>query len=49
MSKIIPSPPEIAREALIVMGGAILAAFLISHVPALRDWIKNAWNTPQGT
>lgn len=48
IKNIVPGPSEIAREALIVIGGAIVAAFLISHVPALRDWIKDAWNTPSG-
>lgn len=41
--KIIPSLPEIGREALIVVGGAILAALIIGQVPALRDWIKAQW------
>ena len=43
----IPRPPEIAREALIVIGGALLAAFIIGNVPILRDWIKSQWqDTP---
>lgn len=41
--KIIPSAPEVARETLIVLGGAIAAAFLIGQFPALRDWIKRQW------
>jgi len=44
----IPTAPELARETIIVLGGAILAAAIISNVPALRDWIKNAWGTPSG-
>ena len=40
----IPGPAALAREALIVMGGAIIAAAVIGQVPALRDWIKRQWN-----
>lgn len=40
----VPKPPELAREALIVLGGAILAALVIGQVPALREWIKAQWD-----
>jgi hypothetical protein len=43
MKSIIPTFPEIAREAVIVVGGAILAAAVIGSFPALRDWIKGQW------
>ncbi len=33
----------IGREAVIVVGGAILAAFIIGQVPAVRAWIKQQW------
>lgn len=33
----------IGREAVIVVGGAILAAFIIGQVPAVRAWIKKQW------
>ena len=47
IATIIPKPPDIAREALIVIGGAILAAVVIGQIPALRDWIKRQWgDTP---
>lgn len=39
----IPGPAALAREALIVMGGAIIAAAVIGQVPALRNWIKRQW------
>ena len=43
----VPGPTDIAREALIVIGGAILAAFIVSNFPPLRDWIKAQWqDTP---
>lgn len=46
--KFVPKPAELGREALIVVGGAILAALIIGQVPALRDWIKAQWgDTPR--
>jgi hypothetical protein len=41
--KAVPSLPEITREALIVIAGAVLAAFVVGRLPALRDWIKDQW------
>lgn len=41
--KALPSFPEITREALIVIGGALLAAFIVGRVPALKTWIKDQW------
>lgn len=43
MKAIIPSVPEVAREAVIVVGGAILAAFIVGQFPALKQWIKDQW------
>lgn len=40
MTKIIPSAPEFMREALIVIGGAVLAALVLSKIPALRAYIQ---------
>lgn len=46
--KFIPAPAEISREALIVIGGALLAAFIVGRIPAVRDWIKAQWgDTPK--
>ena len=48
LAKIIPAPEAIAREALIVIGGALLAAIVVGQLPALRDWIKAQWgDTPR--
>lgn len=45
--KMMPSINEVGREALIVLGGAILAALVMGHVPALREWVKAQWaDTP---
>jgi len=48
MKNIVPSVPEVAREALIVIGGALLAALIVGQFPAVRDWIKAQWqNAPR--
>lgn len=44
MKSIFPTPTEIGREALIVIGGAIVAALIVSQLPALQDWLKLKWN-----
>lgn len=41
---IIPKPGAVAREALIVVAGAIVAAFIIGRLPGVRDWIKRQWD-----
>jgi len=38
--KVIPTAPEFVREALIIIGGALLAAFVLSRLPAVRDYIN---------
>lgn len=43
--KIIPTPVELGREALIVIGGAIIAALIVSQLPGLQDWIKKQWGS----
>lgn len=39
-----PRWPEVTREALIVIGGAILAAAIMSQFPSVRQWIKDQWS-----
>ena len=39
----LPAPSAIVREAIIVVGGAILAAAVIGAIPPVRDWIKRQW------
>lgn len=49
MKAIIPSPIDIGREALIVIAGALVAAFIVGQLPAVREWIKAQWGgAPQG-
>lgn len=40
----IPKPTELARETLIVIGGAILAAAIVGAMPTVREWIKRQWD-----
>lgn len=39
LSKIVPTVPEVAREGLIVLGGILLAAYVLSNFPKIRDWV----------
>ena len=44
----LPSVPEVAKEALIVLAGALVAAFVVGQLPGMRQWIKNQWlDTPR--
>jgi hypothetical protein len=44
----LPPASAYVREALIVVGGAILAAAVIGAFPPLREWIKRQWDgTPR--
>lgn len=36
----IPTLPEIGRETLIIMAGALLAALILSRSPTLRNFIQ---------
>ena len=40
---VIPAPRDIAREALIAIGGALLAALIVGQFPAVRAWIRKQW------
>lgn len=48
--RIIPTAPEVLREALIVIAGAIVAAAAVGAFPQLREWLKQQWGgtPPQG-
>ncbi len=37
---ILPKPDAYLREALILIGGAVLAAFILSKFPAVRAYIN---------
>ena len=46
LKAIIPTPVEFGREALILVGGALIAALLMRQFPALRGFIRDAWGEP---
>ena len=43
MAKYLPSVPEVTKEAATVVAGAVLAALIMSQLPALKRWIKSQW------
>ncbi|HWH83454.1 MAG TPA: hypothetical protein VNU71_14580 [Burkholderiaceae bacterium] len=43
LKAIIPAPVDVGREAIVVIAGALLAAFVIGQLPSVRDWIKAQW------
>lgn len=38
-----PTLPELSRETLIVLGGALAAAAIMGAFPDLRAWVKERW------
>jgi hypothetical protein len=40
---VIPTVPMIAREAIVVIAGALLAALIVGQLPAMKAWIKEQW------
>lgn len=42
IKKIVPSGPEVLREALIVLGGVIIASLVISRIPWLKNLVSGA-------
>jgi hypothetical protein len=39
----LPTPAGISREALTVVLGALIAAVVISQLPPVKKFIKDAW------
>lgn len=39
ISKIIPTMPEVARSTIVTLAGVLLAAYILSRVPKLRDFV----------
>jgi len=39
VAAVIPTGPQVAREALIVLGGVLIAAFIISRFPKLQKFV----------
>lgn len=40
LKNIIPTGPQVAREALIVLGGVLIAAFILSRFPKLQAFVS---------
>lgn len=40
MKNIIPTGPEFIRETIVVLGGVLLAAFILSRFPALQKFVS---------
>ena len=48
--KLHPVIPEIAREALIVVAGAALAAFIVGQLPpSWKAWMRRQWSDTTST
>lgn len=48
LAQVVPKWHEIGREALIVLGGALIAAVVVGQLPGLKAWIKAQWgDTPK--
>lgn len=41
--KLPPFAVAIGREALIVLGGALIAALVLRQLPGLKSYIKDSW------
>lgn len=39
LKKVIPGPLDVVREGLIVLGGLLLAAYVISKFPAVQKFV----------
>lgn len=46
MKNLIPSVPEIGRETLIVLAGALLAALIVGQLPGVKAWMREQWQLP---
>lgn len=42
--KVPPIVTSIGREAVVVLGGALLAALILRHLPIVKQYIKGAWD-----
>lgn len=40
LNSILPTGPEVARETLVVLAGVLLAAYVLSRFPKLRDFVS---------
>lgn len=43
MKNMIPTLPEVGRETIILITGALIAAFIMSNWPWGRAYVRAAW------
>lgn len=43
MKNLIPTLPEVGRETIIILAGAVLAALIVGQIPGLRTWMRAQW------
>ncbi len=43
LGEFIPGPAEISREALTLIAGALLAGVILSQLPGVKAWLRDAW------
>lgn len=44
MKSWLPSPQALARETVVVLAGAVLAAFVMRQFPGLRSYVRDSLN-----
>jgi hypothetical protein len=49
VKSIVPTGPEVLREALIVLGGVVIASLVISRIPWLKELVTGASITVKDT
>jgi hypothetical protein len=42
--KLPPFVAAVGREALVVLGGALIAALVLRQLPGVKAYIKDSWN-----
>jgi hypothetical protein len=42
LKQIIPTPTQVMREGLIVLGGVLIAAYIISRFPKLQTFVQGS-------
>lgn len=39
LKQVVPTVPEVLREALIVLGGVLIASWVLSNFPNLKEYV----------
>ena len=47
--KWLPKPEAVVKEAATVIGGAVLAYLVVSHIPVLKEWLGRQLGGVTGT